>query len=689
MRYIKVDTVRGVQLEKLYDIDELECVTKMYACKESKRRGVTYLEIPCAFDIETTNIYQKDERGNIDSTVFRPYSFMYHWQFCIEDQVCFGRTWQEFKHLLDRLELKMNLNTNNRLVIFCHNLNFEFQFFRRFVTVVDGFYKEPYKPLKVVLNNGIEFRDSYALSNMSLQKFCENERGVLHYKLSGEDYDYRKIRTAATVLTPEEEAYCYNDVRGLAECIASRMQDDTLATMPMTSTGYVRRDCRNAVRKNRKNREKFLTMRLDENLYRICREAFRGGDTHANLRHSGQILHDVYSFDIQSSYPAAMLLKRYPSTAFFPITVKNLEERDLTDFALLFRVRLFDVKYIGTCGIPYISQSKCVFIDKDAVIDNGRVLSAAYVQITVTDIDWKIIQSEYTYTDIYYKDIYASRYDYLPIEFRNVIMDYYKAKTELKGIKAKVYEYNKSKNKLNSCYGMQVMRIDQTMTHYKNGEYEEDAQPLSDLLDRYYKSRNSFLSYQQGVWVTCHARKQLRDMLNVVGKDVVYCDTDSIKFIGDHHIKDFEAINEKLKDQALDAGAYAEDAAGIVRPVGIWDYEGKYEEFKTLGAKKYAYTQDGELHSVIAGVNKKVGSKYFGAKGLEAFEIGEVIEDSGHLTAFYNDDDIHTITVDGCTMETASNVALVDNTYTIGVTGEYFLLLLEQALDKQMDMMYI
>ena len=584
MRYIHVDTVRGVQLEKVYDISELELLTKLFKCRDSRKRGINYLEIPCAFDIETTNIYKKDAAGVIDTDALRPYAYMYHWQFCIEDQVCFGRTWAEFLELLRTLERKLNLSASNRLAVYVHNLSFEFQFFRRFVNVIDGFYKEPYHPLKVVLDCGVEFRDSYALSNMSLAKFCENERGVAHYKLE-DSYDYLKIRTPFTPMTEEEEAYCYNDVRGLAECIASRMLDDTLAQMPMTSTGYVRRETRNNIRKNKRWRQKFLDMKLDEKLYTMCREAFRGGDTHANLRFSNQTLCNVESYDITSSYPAAMMMRRYPSTKFFPITLQTFEHRDLSDFALLFRVRLMDCRYKGKTGIPYIPRSKCTGIDKDAVIDNGRVLYASMLQMTVTDIDWEIIREEYSYTQVYYKDIYASKYEYMPKEFRDTVMQYYKAKTELKGLDDKVYEYNKSKNKLNAIYGMHVMRLDHEQTEYKDGEYSTQKKELSELLEKYYKSRNSFLSYQCGVWVTAWARKALRDMLKTVGhKDVVYCDTDSIKFTGDHKA-DFEEVNARIRKEAEEAGAYAEDAEGRKQYLGVWDNDGSYEEFKTLGAK--------------------------------------------------------------------------------------------------------
>ena len=56
---------------------------------------------------------------------------------------------------------------------------------------------------------------------------------------------------------------------------------DNLAMMPMTSTGFVRRDFRAAMNRNRRNREMFLNTRLTPELYQMLKKAFRGGDTHA------------------------------------------------------------------------------------------------------------------------------------------------------------------------------------------------------------------------------------------------------------------------------------------------------------------------------------------------------------------------------------------------------------------------
>ena len=775
MREINVETINGIAREKIYTIEELPLLQKMLDCSDSHKRNINYLNIPCAFDIETTNITKDPDTGEfIDYSVyeyikgstlkysaaiakditdfnelrksyfgkiklskrsgsdidtyydeiksiypyyfpddiinpsdqllkilevfdnntpvnddFRPYAFMYHWQFCIDDCVCFGRTWEDFMRLIKALEQRMNLSLNNRLVVYVHNLPFEWAFCNRFINYHEGFFREERKPLKIVTDEGIEFRCSYALSNMSLRKFCENEEGVIHYKLSGDDYDYYKLRTPFTPMSEYEEGYCYNDVRGLCECIRSRMNHDTLAGIPLTSTGYVRRDLREAVRGDKKYRTLFRNNALDAHLYSLHREAFRGGDTHSNLDYVDQIIKNAHSKDEASAYIAAMMMDLFPMTAFFKVNVSTFMNRDMSEFAMIMEVRFVNIRYRGNCGIPYVAAAKCRKFTSDHLIDNGRILYAGVMECVITDIDYNIILSEYDYDDIFIKEIWASHYEPLSDKIKNKVMDYYRAKTLLKGNPDKFYEYNKSKNRLNSSFGCMVMRIDQAEVVYDESthEYLTKEPELDEVLSKFYKNRNNFLSYQHGVWITANSRLRLRKMLHIVGEDVLYCDTDSIKYRGDHE-EDFRKRNEILIQEALKAGAYAETAKGEVKYMGIWEDDGDYDEFKTLGAKKYVYREGDKITSTIAGVNKEAGSKFFKENGIEAFEIDTKIENSGHLTAYYNDENIHQITVNGETFLTASNVALLDNTYTIGVTGEYEDLILK-ALDNRTDLEYI
>ena len=49
------------------------------------------------------------------------------------------------------------------------------------------------------------------------------------------------------------------------------------------------------------------------------------------------------------------------------------------------------------------------------------------------------------------------------------------------------------------------------------------------------------------------------------------------------------------------------DPKGVAHPIGHWEIDSDpkgYQEFRTLGAKRYAYRENGEMHITISGVGK-------------------------------------------------------------------------------------
>ena len=52
------------------------------------------------------------------------------------------------------------------------------------------------------------------------------------------------------------------------------------------------------------------------------------------------------------------------------------------------------------------------------------------------------------------------------------------------------------------------------------------------------------------------------------------------------------------------------NSKGVEKPLGIWDFEGVYDEFKTLGAKRYMWRKGDEYQITVAGINKKTGKDY-------------------------------------------------------------------------------
>lgn len=679
---------------QIYDINTFPYF-HLYDYPLVRNHNTNYINIEAAFDIETTNIYCEYRKtcelcqhgkcpGRKCPSWVNPVSFMYHWQMCIHNDVVFGRTWEEYLYFVKKIGEMLELGLRKRLVVYVHNLAFEFQFLKSHFNFTEVFARKERQPIKAYAD-GIEYRCSYILSNMSLQKFCENTPNVTHGKLKG-NLDYDKIRTSKTLLTREEQEYCYNDVKGLCECIAHYLKEDSICSIPLTSTGFVRRDCRNAMKKNPRNKINQKKNALNLHLYNLLKEAFRGGNTHANYYYANEKLEGVKSKDIASSYPYVLMVKKYP-TKFIRENPKNINRyRNNPDFSFLAKIRLKNVRYIGKCNIPYIAISKCLnekdsdgrLIKKGIVSDNGRVLRADQIVLTVTNIDFEIILREYKADKIEISEFYVSRNKYLPKELREQILKYFKLKSELKWIAGKEYEYMKSKNKLNGIYGMMVTDIVMSQIEYINNEWrkadESSDEEKSAVISKYYSNPNTFLSYQVGIWVTAYARENLQKALEAVGSDVVYCDTDSVKYLGDHEV-DFARINGGIMKEIEDSPLKPEVVVGKkTYYMGLYEDDGEYIEFKTLGAKKYAtkYIKDGEIKykTTVAGLGVKEGSAYIKTNGIDAFKIETVFYPSGRLNVYYNDDST-VLTINNETIHTGSNVCMMPGTYILGITDDY------------------
>ena len=115
--------------------------------------------------------------------------------------------------------------------------------------------------------------------------------------------------------------------------------------------------------------------------------------------------------------------------------------------------------------------------------------------------------------------------------------------------------------------------------------------------------------------------------------------------------------------------------------MGVLEYEGRYREFATLGAKKYAYVdQAGELHITIAGVGKKRGARELEeAGGLRVFKPGMIFRAAGGTESIYNDLTREVINIDGHQLELGPNIYIRPSTYTLGITNEYGELLADPA----------
>lgn len=645
--------------------------------------GRYLIDVVTAFDIETSRL----DLPIPDGAVQNSHSFMYIWQFQYDDITVVGRTWDEFflmieciKTALERIQIDDSLPTIPRLVVWVHNLSYEWQFLQGLYHFnnEDVFLRDNRKVIYCRMFDCIEFRCSYIQTNESLAHLTKH-LGV-EEKLSGQKFNYDITRYPWTELSEYELEYCIRDVRSLVACMKIRMEKegDNLQTIPLTSTGYVRRDCKKAV-SHAPVCYQIRDIKPQMKVYRLLRKAFRGGNTHANRKYVGKILENVVSYDMASCYPAQQLTKKFPMSPFRFLDDNLSIERVLKfvglGYAVVATYVFQNIKIKPGVTIPYLSLAKTESAGFLGGIDNGRILYASVCETTLTEYDLDIVIRQYSFDKVIVKTAMVSKKDYLPKEYRETIMKYYKGKTELKGAKSdeEQYQYMKSKNLLNSVYGMSCQDPIHSEILYDNGNYTNiNLYDIPDKADEALKKAH--FPYQWGVYVTSLARYALQEAIDKAGDKMVYCDTDSVKVLGQINLNQINTKREKLAQRM---GAVATDRKGVEHPIGVFEYEGMYDKFITQGAKRYCYIQDGEMHITVSGVSKAkneetdtpIAVEELGC--IENFKEGFTWRKSAGTLSVYNDNDDFIYHAPGGDIHITPNLALLPNTYTMGFTKDY------------------
>lgn len=621
---------------------------------KSNAKGVKLCNLPFSFDIETTS-FERENNGKTEKL-----ATMYVWQFGVNGYVIIGRFWTEFIEMIKIISKVLQLNENKRIIVYIHNLSFEFQFIRKMFEWINVFSIEERRPLYALSVDGVEFRCSYLLTGYNLATVAKNLVKYKIKKLVG-DLDYNLKRHSQTPLNENEIAYCVNDVKIVMLYIKEYLENvRNIHSIPLTKTGGVRKFCRKEcftiVTDSGKKVNNFDYKHLINGLkikdlseFNAMQRAFCGGFTHANANYVNKVINNVASYDFTSSYPAVMVAEKYPMTYGVKMQFKSN-----ATFENLIRQNkyciIFDVEFNDICANDiyenYISVSKC--IDKEKHVENnGRLVCAKRITLTITEIDFLIIRKNYNFSSYRIGTAYVYGKEYLPTEFVKAILQLYKKKTELKGVDGMENEYLNSKEMLNSCYGMCVTSPLRNTITYKNDIWDTDIlseNEKREMLLKYNLSENRFLFYLWGVFVTAYARRNLWSGILNIKNDYIYSDTDSVKIVNyDRHKDYFAAYNAAIENKLKTACQYhkidyslcaPQTIKGKTKVLGVWDFEGVYNKFKTLGAKRYlvnendALNVDGKKYDyslTVSGINKKKAIPYllekYGENGIfDAFD---------------------------------------------------------------------
>lgn len=605
----------------------LNAIPELNAIDYCKKKKVSYINLASSFDIETSSFYDEHRQKT---------AIMYIWQFAINDIVILGRTWEDFIKLLNEIHIFYNTNRNIHFVCYIHNLSYEFQFMRKWIEWQDIFATDERKPLYCVSKDGIEFRCSYRLSGYSLATLAKNLTRHTIKKLVG-DLDYSLVRTSITPIDNNELQYCINDVLIVTAYINECIEDyGNVAEIPLTQTGKVRRYVRANCISNDNYKYLMKKLTLSSMEYLQLRKAFQGGFTHANSMYSTLKCYDVTSYDFTSSYPTVMLSEKFPMSKSRYIGNCTIEQFEYyrKNYCCMFDLKLENV--VSKVRFEnVISFSKCFRIE-DYVLNNGRVFSAKMLITTITENDFETISKFYNYSNVEIHNLYIYTKEYLPKPFILAILRLYNDKTQLKGVSGKEVEYLHSKEMLNSCYGMTVTDLLNNEYLYDNqNEWSTKETNVDSAIDKYNKDRNRFLFYVWGVWVTAYARRNLFSGIYECKEDYIYSDTDSIKiFNAKKHLDYINKYNVMIEHKLKAMCDYYKIDFNLCKPktidgkekmLGVWDFDGHYQCFKSLGAKRYLTENDnGEISMTVAGVNKKVALPYL----IKKYKTNEKVFDS-------------------------------------------------------------
>ena len=653
----------------IYELKDLTQFLSTINAKDIiKSKDKIYYNLAMSFDIETSSfyedkngvIYTNDDYRKLKNTVKADKkAIMYIWQFAIEENVIIGRTWNDFLYFCKKLYDFLNLK-ERYIVVYVHNLSYEFQFICKWFNWIDIFADSERKPIKATTDTHFIFKCSYRLSGYSLEVLANNLKSHNIKKMVG-DLDYNLIRNSKTPISKEELKYCENDVLIVTSYIDEQINEfGNIEKIPLTQTGKVRRYVRKQCFQNKEYQYFIKELTIEKPEYMLLKNAFMGGFTHCNAMYTNKICRNVTSYDFTSSYPTVLISEKYPMSKGKEVYITTETEllNLIKNYCVLVDLQFTNIK-TSFMYEQIISYSKCRNV-KNPLINNGRIVQAETLTITCTDVDFLNIRDFYKWDNMKIGLCYIYKKDYLPKEFIKTILHLYKSKTELKGVDGKEVEYLHSKELLNSLYGMCVTSIVHDTVNFNGAEWTTENGNLDEELKNYNTDKNRFLFYHWGVWCTAYARNNLYTGIKECKDDYIYSDTDSIKiFNADKHKNYFEKYNEWIVQKLEKCLKYhnipldyisPKTIKGETKTLGIWDFDGFYTDFKTLGAKRYIYRKDDKISITVCGLSKKSGKQFIEnqQKPFLFFNDGMFVdcEHTGKMTHTYIDREIENIITD-------------------------------------------
>ena len=680
--------------------------------KKSKKKVEYYSNDIFCFDIEVSSYFVDEDNevyslndvlkiGNVEKIEkffdkCKCGALPYIWQFSINETVLYGRELGEFREALKRVS---DIAGNATIFVFVHNLSYEYAFLRETFRddITDVLLTEARKPLYMNVFDNVQFRCSYRLTNLSLAKWGDK----IGVKKKVGFLDYGELRTPKSLLSDKENEYCEFDLlvmfAGLKEY---RNEYKTVEHIPLTQTGIVRREFR-ALNGKTNGRYAFIASCMPKTPQEITIQSktFAGGLTLANPEKANKKLRGLVGFDIASAYPTEIFENKFPSCGFFPAPLDSLEDlKNGFHHIILVTFKNLRAKY-PICTLSYSKRigGTGIITDGDPLKyedNNGKVKFASSITYYMTEKDFEALNLLYEYDGTpQVLEHYVATSDYIPRDIIEFMLRLYADKTTLKHSDPALYM--RRKEMLNSIYGMMC-----TMPYHaefveenylpkkKEMTVDEYVAFIQSALDEFQtKLYKNVVPYSWGIYVTSNQRLRIARAIEYFCKrgeshKIVYIDTDSCKGFFDKNEDYFMRENKRMlektrlicEEREIDLSLTRPvDEAGNPHPLGVWENDSEYYEFRTCGAKRYAYkeTPEDRVHITIAGVPKVAGNMLKDVDELREGLKFDLFNSHKNLTTYLDGDNPRVIMPDGYEVKNTCGINIRPTSYELTFTDDY------------------
>lgn len=341
---------------------------------------------------------------------------------------------------------------------------------------------------------------------------------------------------------------------------------------------------------SKKLREDLLPKDQDE--YELMLDLDKASFYFTNADYFNKVVLNVHSYDISSSHLSFLARKKFPSSGFvFESNMSRIQEilaskRYCWYGIFYFKTLQYKVNFpvdLARFGHPTSEQCSWALL------------------LTNVDIEW--FKKAFTWEQCLCFDLYYAEQKELPQDIGKMCDSLYRIKgAQEKGTFGKQITkfraelpFGQSIKEVEYQYSL-AYDVDREKFTYKENEKLSFKQILTKL-------RRRSMPYYIGAWVAAYSRAEIFNMIYDIGFDnVVYGDTDCVKFFGDEGIEVIKRHNEEIRKEYETISQKRHLIPDM--KLGQWCDEGDLLKFKAIGVKWYL-TQDyeGNLDVKAAGAN--------------------------------------------------------------------------------------